>query len=193
MCLLWAPRSCPAVEVVWALCAGHGATIHAATVKDGSLVGMGAILLDGVTVRCSCTKARVLCPGSPIACSHTVRRRSRVGRSWRRARWCRLVAQCPAGRVWAGAPAKRLRALEPEEAGFLAQAASDYAALAAVHAAENAKSLEEILARPMVFLQNLLYCLLAKAIKLQGVYPSCMWLVADMPPMRSLQPVAILL
>ena len=57
----------------------------------------------------------------------------------------------PSGEVWAGAPAKRLRALEPEEAGFLAQAASDYAALAAVHAAENAKSLEEILARPMVF------------------------------------------
>ncbi len=54
----------------------------------------------------------------------------------------------PSGEVWAGAPAKRLRALEPEEAGFLAQAAADYAALAAVHAAENAKSLEEILARP---------------------------------------------
>ncbi len=53
----------------------------------------------------------------------------------------------PSGEVWAGAPAKRLRALEPEEAGFLAQAASDYAALAAVHAAENAKGLEEILAR----------------------------------------------
>ncbi len=31
--------------------AGHGATIHAATVKYNSLVGMGAILLDGVTVR----------------------------------------------------------------------------------------------------------------------------------------------
>ncbi len=54
----------------------------------------------------------------------------------------------PSGEVWAGAPAKRLRALEPEEAGFLAQAAADYAALAAVHSAENSKSLEEILARP---------------------------------------------
>ena len=53
----------------------------------------------------------------------------------------------PSGEVWAGAPAKRLRALEPEEAGFLAQAASDYAALAAVHAAENSKTLEEILVR----------------------------------------------
>ena len=31
--------------------AGHGATIHACTVEDGSLVGMGAVLLDGVTVR----------------------------------------------------------------------------------------------------------------------------------------------
>jgi carbonic anhydrase/acetyltransferase-like protein (isoleucine patch superfamily) len=29
---------------------GHGATIHAATIQDGSLIGMGAVLLDGVTV-----------------------------------------------------------------------------------------------------------------------------------------------
>ena len=86
----------------------------------------------------------------------------------------------PSGEVWAGAPAKRLRALEPEEAGFLAQAASDYAALAAVHAAENAKSLEEILARPVVCIHmQQLYSLLAKAIKLQGMCFSCIRLVAD--------------
>ena len=30
--------------------AGHGATIHACTVEDGSLVGMGATVLDGATV-----------------------------------------------------------------------------------------------------------------------------------------------
>lgn len=48
------------------------------------------------------------------------------------------------GEVWAGSPAKLLRLLEAEEAGFIAQAAVDYAALAAVHAAENAKTTEEI-------------------------------------------------
>lgn len=55
----------------------------------------------------------------------------------------------PSGEVWAGAPAKLLRPLEPDEEGWFAQAAADIAALAAVHAAENAKSLEEILARAL--------------------------------------------
>lgn len=50
----------------------------------------------------------------------------------------------PSGEVWAGNPAKLLRKLEEEETGFIAQAANDYAALAAVHAAENAKTPEEI-------------------------------------------------
>ena len=52
--------------------------------------------------------------------------------------------QVPSGEVWAGSPARLLRQLEPEEAGFIAQAAADYAALAAVHAAENAKTTDEI-------------------------------------------------
>ena len=29
---------------------GHGATIHAAQIEDGALVGMGATVLDGATV-----------------------------------------------------------------------------------------------------------------------------------------------
>ena len=57
----------------------------------------------------------------------------------------------PSGEVWAGSPAKLLRKLEEEETGFIAQAANDYAALAAVHAAENAKTPEEIqVIRPSV-------------------------------------------
>lgn len=31
--------------------AGHGATVHACTVEDNCLVGMGATVLDGATVR----------------------------------------------------------------------------------------------------------------------------------------------
>lgn len=98
---------------------GHGAIIHAATVEDNVLVGMGATLLDGVTVQ----KGSVVAAGAVVTPGKTV----------------------PSGEVWAGSPAKMLRKLEEEEAGFIAQAANDYAALAAVHATENGKTMEEIL------------------------------------------------
>ncbi|EIE20136.1 gamma-carbonic anhydrase [Coccomyxa subellipsoidea C-169] len=98
---------------------GHGAIIHAATVEDNVLVGMGATILDGVTVQ----KGSVVAAGAVVTPGKTV----------------------PSGEVWAGNPAKMLRKLEEEEAGFIAQAANDYAALAAVHAAENGKGMEEIL------------------------------------------------
>ncbi|CAL5228724.1 g11909 [Coccomyxa viridis] len=97
---------------------GHGAIIHAATVEDSTLVGMGATILDGVTVQ----KGSVVAAGAVVTPGKTV----------------------PSGEVWAGNPAKMLRKLEEEETGFIAQAANDYAALAAVHAAENAKTPEEI-------------------------------------------------
>ena len=38
-------------------CAGHGATVHAATIEDGALIGMGATVLDGSTVRYICLTA----------------------------------------------------------------------------------------------------------------------------------------
>lgn len=62
---------------------------------------------------------------------------------------CMFRAYAAPLQVWAGNPAKMLRKLEEEEAGFIAQAANDYAALAAVHAVENGKSMEEILVRPL--------------------------------------------
>lgn len=61
---------------------------------------------------------------------------------------CIFRADAAPLQVWAGNPAKMLRKLEEEEAGFIAQAANDYAALAAVHAVENGKTMEEILVRP---------------------------------------------
>lgn len=51
----------------------------------------------------------------------------------------------PAGEVWAGNPAKLIRQLEHDEADFIIKSANTYAALAAVHAAENAKTFQEIL------------------------------------------------
>lgn len=50
----------------------------------------------------------------------------------------------PSGQIWAGNPAKYLRDLDKEESDFILQSANNYAALAAVHSAENAKTFEEI-------------------------------------------------
>lgn len=50
----------------------------------------------------------------------------------------------PTGEIWAGNPAKKLRDLDAEEAEFIMQSAVNYSALARIHAAENAKTPEEI-------------------------------------------------
>ena len=50
----------------------------------------------------------------------------------------------PTGQIWAGNPAKYLRDLDADESSFILQSANNYAALAAVHAAENSKTPEEI-------------------------------------------------
>ena len=93
---------------------GHGATIHAATLADGCFVGMGATVLDGATVE----GGAVVAAGAVVAPGATV----------------------PAGEVWGGAPARRLRATAPGEAAFIAASATNNAALAAAHAAECGKS-----------------------------------------------------
>lgn len=46
--------------------------------------------------------------------------------------------------VWGGNPAKFLRKLTEEEIAFISQSATNYSNLAQVHAAENAKSFDEI-------------------------------------------------
>lgn len=97
---------------------GHGATVHAATIEDGSLVGMGATVLDGSKVE----KGSILAAGAVLTPKKVV----------------------PTGQVWAGNPAKFLRDLDEDEASFILQSANNYAALAAVHSAENSKSFEEI-------------------------------------------------
>lgn len=55
----------------------------------------------------------------------------------------------PSGEVWGGSPAKLIRRLEEDESIFIIKSANTYAALAAVHAAENAKTFEEILVWPL--------------------------------------------
>ena len=50
----------------------------------------------------------------------------------------------PTGQIFAGNPAKLLRAMTAEESAFINKSAENYAALAASHAAECAKTFEQL-------------------------------------------------
>eukprot|EP00270_Netrium_digitus_P021815 TRINITY_DN956_c0_g1_i1.p1 TRINITY_DN956_c0_g1~~TRINITY_DN956_c0_g1_i1.p1 ORF type:complete len:274 (-),score=62.36 TRINITY_DN956_c0_g1_i1:199-981(-) len=97
---------------------GHNALLHACTVEDESLIGMGAVVLDGAVVE----------KGSMVAAGALVTQNTRI----------------PSGQIWAGSPAKFFRNLSPEERDFFITSAENYATLAETHAREMAKSLEEI-------------------------------------------------
>ena len=86
---------------------GHSAILHACTVRNEVLVGMGAVLLDGVVVgEQSIIGARAL------VTQHV---------------------QIPPGSLVLGAPAKVVRSLTPEERGGLKGMAEKYVALAAYY------------------------------------------------------------
>lgn len=97
---------------------GHSAVLHGCIIEDEAFVGMGATLLDGVVVE----------KHAMVAAGSLVRQDTRI----------------PSGEVWAGNPAKFLRKLTEEEIAFIIQSAANYVNLATVHAAENAKSFDEI-------------------------------------------------
>lgn len=97
---------------------GHGATIHAATVGDNVLLGMGATVLDGAEVG----EGAIVAAGSIVAPNTSV----------------------PAKQVWAGAPARFLRDVLPEETAFVAASAKNYNALAEKHKFECSKTFEEL-------------------------------------------------
>mmetsp|Transcript_21324 Transcript_21324/g.64154 ORF Transcript_21324/g.64154 Transcript_21324/m.64154 type:complete len:260 (-) Transcript_21324:242-1021(-) len=97
---------------------GHGAVIHACTIEDDCLIGMGATVLDGSQVK----KGSIVAAGALVTPGTVV----------------------PTGEIWAGRPAKKLRDLDPEEATFVTRSAANYAMLAKEHAVENAKTLPEI-------------------------------------------------
>ena len=97
---------------------GHGATIHAATIDDCTVVGMGSTIMDGAHIQ----RGSVVAAGALVVPGTVVK----------------------TGQVWAGTPAKFLRELAQGETSFILQSAEDYAALAAVHAEENSKSFGEV-------------------------------------------------
>ena len=81
---------------------GHGAIVHCSSVGDNTMVGMGAILLDGAVIGRNCI----------IGAGAVVRERAVV----------------PDGTMMVGVPAKPVRELGPEQQAFL-EKTSPYVAL----------------------------------------------------------------
>jgi len=86
---------------------GHSAILHACTVKDEVLVGMGAVLLNGVRVG----------TGSIIAAGAVLTEGTQV----------------PAGSLVVGIPGRVVRALDAEQRGKILENAARYVELAQRH------------------------------------------------------------
>ena len=84
---------------------GHGCIIHACTLQDGAFVGMGATVLDGAVIETGGMLAAnaLLTPGKRI----------------------------PAGELWGGSPARKMRVIPPEERVDLDRIAVHYSAMGA--------------------------------------------------------------
>lgn len=83
---------------------GHAAILHACTVEDEALVGMGATVLDGAVIQSR----------SMVAAGALVSPNKVVESGW----------------LWAGVPAKPIRKLTEDELAYLAWSATHYAGLA---------------------------------------------------------------
>jgi carbonic anhydrase/acetyltransferase-like protein (isoleucine patch superfamily) len=97
---------------------GPGALIHAATIKDSCIVGPSAHILDGSVVETHSVIApgAIVTPGTKVA----------------------------SGELWAGSPAKKVRALTADEIASIAETATSKAELAALHAFECAKDYKRL-------------------------------------------------
>ena len=83
---------------------GHAATIHGCTIEDGAFIGMNAVILDDAVVE----------GGAMVAAGALVTPGKRVKR----------------GELWAGSPAKPMRALSEAEIAGIPLAVEHYAELA---------------------------------------------------------------
>jgi len=102
---------------------GHAAVIHAATIEDEALVGIAAVVLDGVKV----AKHAIVAAGSLVAPG----------------------TEIASGELWAGTPAKKVRTLTDKEVEGILRSAEAYQELARVHAIENSKSFAELQAEQL--------------------------------------------
>jgi carbonic anhydrase/acetyltransferase-like protein (isoleucine patch superfamily) len=83
---------------------GHGAILHACTLESGSFVGMGAVVLDGAVIE----SGGMVAAGALVAPGKRVR----------------------SGELWAGNPAKLMRALTSEDLAFFPKSVAHYVDLA---------------------------------------------------------------
>ncbi len=112
-CVVHADPGVP-VTVGEGVTVGHRAVLHGCTVGDGSLIGMGSVVLNGATIG----------PGSLVAAGATVLEGTDI----------------PAGSLVAGTPAKVRRELTDEERSALQLSATQYVELAAHHHDEHTGS-----------------------------------------------------
>ncbi|WP_080237411.1 gamma carbonic anhydrase family protein [Spirosoma rigui] len=78
----------------------HNAIVHGCTVEDNVLIGMGAIVMDGAVIG-----AGSIIAAGAIVTQHTV---------------------VPPGSIYAGNPARLLKAVSPEQAEIFARTANNY-------------------------------------------------------------------
>mmetsp|Transcript_6496 Transcript_6496/g.8799 ORF Transcript_6496/g.8799 Transcript_6496/m.8799 type:complete len:256 (+) Transcript_6496:102-869(+) len=97
---------------------GHGAVLHACIIADEAFIGMGATLMDGAKVE----KNAMVAAGALVTANTTI----------------------PSGQIWAGNPAKFLRALSANELAFINKSAENYSELAQAHLYENSKDWEQV-------------------------------------------------
>lgn len=100
LCMLHVTRGTHPCVVGNEVTVGHGVTLHGCTVRDGCLIGMGAIVLDGADVGEGCLVAA----GALVTEGFNAPPRSLV----------------------MGFPAKTVRPLTPEETAFVRQGAANY-------------------------------------------------------------------
>ncbi|MFC6997475.1 gamma carbonic anhydrase family protein [Rufibacter roseus] len=79
---------------------GHNALVHGCTVQDNVLIGMGAIVMDNAVVQQHCIVA-----AGAVVLENTI---------------------CESGYIYAGVPAKKVKALTPEQIAGMARTADNY-------------------------------------------------------------------
>ena len=86
---------------------GHSALVHACTIGDGAFVGMGSMVMDGAVIEPHGMLAAgaMLTPGKVI----------------------------PAGELWAGRPAKKMRDMSEDDIANITRASAHYVEVARAH------------------------------------------------------------
>ena len=103
------PQGLP-VEIGEDVTVGHSAILHACTIHDSALIGMGAVVLDGAVIN----RNVIVAAGAVVPPGKTLE----------------------SGYVYAGNPAKPLRPLKDSEYAFLPYSARNYVALKDTYLAE---------------------------------------------------------